>query len=137
ARLRLRELPRGLADPQAVRERRARRDPDRRAARVLPHVAEPDRGDGGGQPLPAGGLTRRDRPGRGALAARDRARVAPCYIDGPEPHPRPMRLRTPFLLAVVLPLAFAAAAPAVIIDLGDGTGNTSAPSPDPGWDHVG
>ena len=52
---------------QAVCQRRARRDPDRRAARVLPALEQPDRGDGAGLALHPGGFRRRHRPGGGRL----------------------------------------------------------------------
>src|SRR5205814_2000975 len=47
---------------QAVRQRRAGVHPRRRAARVLPSLAEPARSHRARQPLRAGGLARRDRP---------------------------------------------------------------------------
>ena len=47
--------------PQAARRRRTGRHPQRRPARVLPRLAEPDRGHRGRQPLPPGGQPGRDR----------------------------------------------------------------------------
>ena len=58
--------------PEALRQRRARRDPDRRATGVLPELAQPDRGHGQRQPLRPGGLARRDRPGACRLVPRPR-----------------------------------------------------------------
>ena len=52
---------------QTVRQRRARRDPDRRAARILPALEQPDRGDGAGFALHPGGFRPRHRPGGGRL----------------------------------------------------------------------
>ena len=62
--------------PQALRQRGARRDPDGRRARVLPQLAEPDRGHGPRQPLHPGGLPGRDRPGDRRLAGEARLRPA-------------------------------------------------------------
>ena len=53
---------------QALHRRRARRHPDRPAKGVLPGLAEPDRGEGQGQPLHPGRLPRRNRQGALGLA---------------------------------------------------------------------
>src|SRR5262249_17529624 len=71
-RVKLRRLARHLTHPEAVRQCRSGCDSDRQAARLLPYVAESDRGDGQGRPLRAGGLAGRDRAGRRELAARAR-----------------------------------------------------------------
>ncbi len=67
---------------QTVCQRRARRDPDRRAARVLPALEQPDRGDGAGFALHPGGFRPRHRPGGGRL---DRGQ---CAL---KPRRRPLR----------------------------------------------
>src|SRR6266480_3085931 len=55
--------------PKAVRQCRARRDPDRAGQGVLPDVEEPDRGDGAGRAFRAGRFRPRDRPGGGGVDA--------------------------------------------------------------------
>ena len=52
---------------EAVHQRRSRLDPRRPPARGLPRLAEPDRGDGEGAALHAGGFARRDRAGGGGI----------------------------------------------------------------------
>src|SRR3981081_3212721 len=53
--------------PKAVRQRRPRRDPDRRAAGFLPKLEQPGRSDGIGLAFHPGGFRAGDRPGGGRL----------------------------------------------------------------------
>ena len=62
----------GQRPAEALRQRRAGRDPARRAARVLPGLEEHHRGHGEGHPLRPGGFAGRDRAGRVRMAARNR-----------------------------------------------------------------
>ena len=72
--------------PKLFVERRARVHPGGGAARVLPALAEPARGDGEGEPLHPGGFARRDRPGHRRLP----------------PRPAAMRRRVGAILAVLV-----------------------------------
>jgi pimeloyl-ACP methyl ester carboxylesterase len=58
---------------KAVRQRRARRDPDRYAAGFLPKLEEPDRGDRPGLALHSGGFRAGDRSRSGQLDQGERA----------------------------------------------------------------
>ena len=81
-RRRLRRVASRVARSQAVRERRAGRHPDRRAARILPHLAEPDRSHRAGDSLHPGGFTGRDRPGNRRLAPHPGLRPCRPSITG-------------------------------------------------------
>ena len=67
---------------EAVRQCGAGIDPHRAAARLLPHLAEPDRGDRQGQPLHPGRQPRRDRRGHCGLGSDAWLRRGECYIQG-------------------------------------------------------
>ena len=64
----------GERSAEAVRQRRARRDPDRCAAGFLPKLEQPDRGDRPGLAFHSGGFRAGDRPGGGRL---DEGELAP------------------------------------------------------------
>ena len=59
--------------PKAVRQRRARRHPDRRAPRLLPELEKPDRGHRAGLAFHPGGFRAGHRPGGGRLDQDQRA----------------------------------------------------------------
>ena len=62
---------------EALRQRRARRDPDRPPTGVLPQLAQSDRGHGQRQPLRPGGLAGRDRAGARRLVPWPRVTLPP------------------------------------------------------------
>ena len=62
--------------PKAVRQCRARRDPDRAPQGILPKLEEPDRGDGAGLAFHPGRLRARHRAGGGRLDAGTFALIA-------------------------------------------------------------
>ncbi len=62
-------LARDEPGAEALRQRRARFHPRRPPARVVPRLAQPDRGHRPRPALPAGGQPRRDRPGGGGFCA--------------------------------------------------------------------
>jgi pimeloyl-ACP methyl ester carboxylesterase len=75
---------------------RARRDSDRLGARVLPDMAEPDRGNRGRLTFHPGGFRRGDRPGHSGLAreAAERQLVRPRGVAGTTPRPEALRVGT-------------------------------------------
>ena len=74
------EVARAERDAEVVRQRRARRDPDRRAARVLPAMAESARGDGQGHPLHPGRFAARNRTRARRLVPVDRRKITAVLL---------------------------------------------------------
>ena len=67
-------------DAEVVRQRRARRDPHRRAARVLQAMAESARGHGQGHPLHPGRFAARDRTRARRLVPVDRGKITAALL---------------------------------------------------------